>query len=123
MYLSNWLTLGDDTCEDKEIRCEIFLRRENKSTTSQHLSCVIDNDKVFLIYTTGRQLTPSCSGCHSPNCHHIRIWRKKLDEGKSQEKEVVNNDTDSDNRPPAHYLDREIQYGHKMYLGLAAPGT
>ena len=117
MYLQNWLTLTADEDDGKEQKVEIFLRKESTRTTSQHLACVLDKDKVFLLNTTGRQMTPSCSGCHSPNCQHIRLWRKKLVEEDTQEKGVVTPDDDpkdnslNNNRPVAHYLDRETQYG------------
>ena len=62
-------------------------------------------------------MTPSCSGCHSPNCQHVRLWRKKLAEEDTKETEVVNEDDPKDNslnndRPSAHYLDRDVQYGY-----------
>ena len=51
---------------------EIFHKKEGSSTCSQHLALVITKSKTSLLYTTGRQCTPSCSMCMAPKEEYIK---------------------------------------------------
>ena len=44
-----------------------------------HLALIMTKSKTSLLYTTGRQCTPSCSMCTAQKCQCIRLWRKELD--------------------------------------------
>ena len=120
-YLNNWLELSPDEDDEKEIKTKILLRKEKPGTSTQNLSVVIDREKFFLLYTVGKQSTPTCSGCSGRNCKHVRIWKKAFDLDVNVETQprnnIVNDDHDDDDEEneapePAHYDDQDIKYGH-----------
>ena len=74
-----------------------------------HLALVITKSKTSLLYTTGRQCTPSCSMCRAPKCQCIRLWRKELDNTVSHSESP----TDIPNASPSHYRFQDKPYINK----------
>ena len=77
-HLDGALQLFPDE-EDDKTRVEIFHVREGSSTSSQTLALVFRKDKISIIYSTGRQITPVCSSCTASKCVCLRLWKSELD--------------------------------------------
>ena len=121
--LDGWLELteGEDGEEEKKVQVDIIHTKVDKSTKSQHLAVVCIKNKISLLYTTGKQITPTCSSCSSVNCNCVRAWKSFC---KEQEVKEHNHDKDVDGdnddkgdkddipSEPAHYLRKDDQYGY-----------
>ena len=112
--LDGWLELSedeDDTANSTNI--EIIHKKEDRRSSTQHLAVVFFKRKVSLLYTTGKQVTPTCSSCSSVSCQCVRSWKKHLNDA-SVDEPIVNNieETEEVMKGEAHYKDKEAQYGH-----------
>ena len=105
--LDGALYLGPD--DEDETVVEIFHKKDGASTRSQHLALVITKSKISLLYTTGRQCTPSCSMCTAPKCQCIRLWKKELEKTFSHSESP----TDIPNAIPSHYRLQDKPYINK----------
>ena len=95
---------------------EILHTKQDKSTQSQHLAVVFLEDKTSLLYTTGRQCSPTCSNCFSRKCRCFFEWQKKLTEkdeteqtdpeqtDTEQSEPTVQTEDNNESSYPAHYL-------------------
>ena len=109
MSLNGWLSFEDET-----ENCHIFLVKEDSSTHSQHLAIVKIKNKVNVLYTTGRQTTPTCSGCHSVNCQCLKIWKKKLESESSKKGSDDQDDEKVNDEQTVHYTDQDVRYGYNV---------
>ena len=113
--LDDWLTLQPED-DEQTVRVDILHSKQDKSTQSQHLAVVFLEDKASLLYTTGRQCSPTCSNCFSRKCRCFFEWQKKLtekDETKQTDSEqtdteqsepTVQTEDNNESSYPAHYL-------------------
>ena len=106
--LDGWLELSED--DDESSNVEIIHRKEEKATKTQHLA-------VSLLYTTGKQVTPTCSSCSSVSCQCVRSWKKHFKDASIEpvDDDLITNGLEGPDdalREDAHYLDTEAQYGH-----------
>ena len=76
----DWLCLSEDFNE-KGCKVDIIHRRTDTTTKSQELALVFIKEKISLIWTQGRQLTPNCSLCSSSvfvfDCGTVKLIQKK----------------------------------------------
>ena len=114
--------------DEETTTVEIVHTKEDNSTRSQHLALVILKNKVSLLYTTGKQRTPTCSSCSSVFCQCVRAWKTKLTTATTQfniqennrnnslnddSLENVNNDIDDcPKEDEAHYNQKDTRYGY-----------
>ena len=77
--LDDWLTLQPED-DEQTVREDILHKKQDKSTHSQHLAVEFLEDKTSLLYTTGRQCSPTCSNCFSRKCRCFYEWQKKVTE-------------------------------------------
>ena len=62
---------------------------------------------MSLLWTTGKQESPSCSSCSSPKCNCVRFWKHQL-ENKVPDK---NNETPTENNSQkSHYFLQDTVY-------------
>ena len=107
--LDGALTLEPD--EQEEERVEIFYKKTDKTTKTQHLAAVITNKDISILATVGRQTSPKCFTCSSPKCSHYRLWKEAINEGDTNEEiEMENPETTTD---PVHYFLPERTYLNK----------
>ena len=66
----NPVNLTDDDSND--LKVEIIHKKEDRSSKSQHLAVVFQKKKTSLLFTTGKQVTPTCTVCSSFKCQCIR---------------------------------------------------
>ena len=121
--LDGWLEItedDDDQNDDKKVDVRIIHSKLDKSSKSQNLAVVFIAKKVSVLYTTGRQVTPTCSSCSSVNCSCVRAWKgycKKKEENDHNEQADNDDESPGDNDEnvsviAAHYLRKQYQYGH-----------
>ena len=103
-HLDGALQLSPDEVEKN--RVDIFHIREGSSTSSQTLALVFRKDKMSIIYSTGRQITPVCSSCTATKCVCLRLWKLEMD------KNVVSSNTQSEDesKKPHHYFLQDTSY-------------
>ena len=80
-FMSNWLSLAEDDIEDENIStCDIFLKKTCQSTKSQSLAVSKIKGKIHMLYTTGKQSSPTCTGHSSDTkCHEKRLFKSKTE--------------------------------------------
>ena len=120
--LDGWLEItddDDDENEEKKVDVKIIHSKVDRSAKTQNLAVVFIGKKVSVLYTTGRQVTPTCSSCSSVNCSCVRAWKgylKKIEQSEQSEKGDEENElADEDDNIPdkaAHYLRKQHFYGH-----------
>ena len=109
-FMQNWLSLSKDLEDGAKI--EIIHKKEENNCSSQHLAIVFDkSNKIGLLWTAGRMLTPSCTLCSSPKCKHYHLWKNDeiLKETSKDTSENVDDITDPEPHP--HY-NNEHGYGY-----------
>ena len=80
--------------------------------------------RLSLLYTTGRQTTPTCSSCTAVSCQCVRAWKREIENQTVKDRKEANNDEDNNDkesndeennleeeRKKAHYSEREQNYG------------
>ena len=114
--VDDWLTLSEDR-DESNCKVEIIHKKLDTSTRSQHLAVVFLKDKPpSLLWTQGRLINPKCSSCEHPKCHCIRYFLKRITPEENiphSSNDHENEDNDMDDKPKAHYMDRE--YGESGY--------
>ena len=115
--LSGWLELSED--EEDGNKVEIIHTKQDKSTKTQHLAVAFVKKRVSILYTTGKQTTPTCSSCSGLSCQCVRAWQRCVDnQNKDSQRnnieEVENNldDEEVTSGEKAHYRKKEQKYGH-----------
>ena len=120
-YLDGWLSIGEyDEVEDDEIKCDIFLMKTTpRSTKSQHLALVAHENKFNILYTVGRQDTPTCTGHFSAKCSCVRFHAAKIEKVTAQnvqspvpEPEPEQPEEGAESAQNAHYLDQNEEFGY-----------
>ena len=91
--------------DDEKDRVEIFHCRENSSVRSQTLALVFRKQKISLIYSSGRQITPSCSSCTAKQCI-LWLWKFENDRHVASK----NDSPINTNKEPVHYFLQESHY-------------
>ena len=63
---------------------------KNKKQKDLQLLCVVRLDnRTRLLYTRGRQTTPSCDSCSSRGCKCLRAYKKFLEDEEKQRREAM----------------------------------
>ena len=63
---------------------------KNKKQKDLQLLCVVRLDnRTRLLYTQGRQTTPSCDSCSSLGCKCLRAYKKVLEDKEKQRREAM----------------------------------
>ena len=63
---------------------------KNKKQKDLQLLCVVRLDnRTRLLYTRGRQTTPSCDSCSSRGCKCLRAYKKFLEGKEKQRREAM----------------------------------
>ena len=111
--MDGWLSLPEEENSDW---VKIIHEKEDRRTATQHLAVSFIKGKTSVLYTVGKQTTPTCSSCSSSMCQCIRLWRKKKEnESKSknieQSEDQTEDGAETENVQNHHYLDN-LQYGH-----------
>ena len=111
----DWLCLSEDFNE-KGCKVDIIHRRTDTTTKSQELALVFIKEKISLIWTQGRQLTPNCSLCSSRKCVCVRLWNSKINpKEKDSPRDDLTNDNDDDTEEVTdkiHYKNINNRYGY-----------
>ena len=108
------------------MKVEIIHKKEGKSSKSQHLAVIFQKTKSSLLWTTGKQSTPSCSSCSSFKCQCVREWRKnlekdaeldvmidKIDTNITEENNTnIEDDLHKNSERVAHYMLKEEKLGY-----------
>ena len=95
-YLDNWLSISDDL--ENGCKIEIIHKKENTSCSSHHLALAFDKNRIGILWTRGRMITPTCTLCSSKKCKHYHQWICKLEEEKGSKNNDNENDDDT-NKP------------------------
>ena len=74
--LDNWLSISEEMINGSKI--EIIHKKIDTSCSSQHLALAFEKNKVGILWTQGRMLTPSCTLCSSIKCKHYHQWNAKM---------------------------------------------
>ena len=109
--------------EDNDDEVDVLLEKKDRSTKSQWLIAVLLDQKVSVLFTTGRQTRPRCSKCRTESCKCVIFFKRKgkeaptplsrTDSVESQPESILDN---FDNSPekPIHYEDRDANYGYNF---------
>ena len=82
-YMNNWLELSDEIENGSKI--EIIHKKENTSCSSHHLAVAFDQNKIGILWTQGRMITPTCTLCSSKKCKHYHQWHNKFEGTKKSD--------------------------------------
>ena len=66
--------------EDKDDEVDVLLEKEDRSTRSQWLVAILLDQKVTVLYTTGKQTRPRCSKCKTESCKCLLFFKRKGNE-------------------------------------------
>ena len=102
-FMSNWLSLAEDDIEDENIStCDIFLKKTCQSTKSQSLAVTKIKGKIHLLYTTGKQSSPTCTGHSSDTkCHEKRLFKSKTENVENEKQPSRADHPSGENLPSA----------------------
>ena len=76
-FPSSLLDLQKYRTENKDDYVEILQEKTDSSTKSQWLIAVYLDQKISLLYTTGRQTRPHCSNCKTESCKCLIFYKQK----------------------------------------------
>ena len=120
MTLDGWLNLEEEEDDENSV-VAILHKKDGKTTKTQHLAVVFlsAKNKTSLLFTTGKQVTPTCSSCSSVNCHCVRAWKRKLkkendilEEDKDEEHLAEEGDVQQDGE--SHYNMKDAHYSYNI---------
>ena len=98
----------DDTC------VEVLMLRQNRTTKCQNLGTVSfkGEEKVALLYTTGRKQSVVCDSCSEHGCCHQKAWKKVIEGDITNDETAQNDDEESVTNVTnsVHYLNYESTY-------------
>ena len=121
MALDGWLHLEEDEDDEDNTTVALIHKKEGKSTKTQHLAVVFikAKNKTSLLFTTGKQVTPTCSSCSSVNCHCVRAWKRKLKKEndsleEDKDEEITDEENDAKQDEEAHYFMKDAHYSYNI---------
>ena len=76
-FPSSLLDLQKYRTENKDDDVEILQEKTDSSTKSQWLIAVYLDQKISLLYTTGRQTLSRCSNCKTESCKCLIFYKQK----------------------------------------------